>query len=61
MKLIESAIVAMSMYTKIPMPHIEWNKENMRLTLLFFPLAGAACGVGVILWGWITSLISFGG
>ena len=60
MKLIESAIVAMSMYTKIPMPHIEWNKENMRLTLLFFPLAGAACGAGVILWGWITSLISFG-
>lgn len=50
MKCFESLIVALSMYSKIPMPHIEWTKENMRYALCFFPAVGAA--VGAVLWGW---------
>ncbi len=50
MKWMESLIVALSMYSKIPMPHIEWTKENMRCALCFFPVAGAA--VGAVLWLW---------
>lgn len=50
MKWLESLIVALSMYSKIPMPHMEWTKENMRYTLCFFPAAGAA--VGAVLWLW---------
>lgn len=50
MKWMESIVVAFSMYSKIPMPHIEWNKDNMRYTLCFFPLVGAA--VGLLLWLW---------
>ena len=33
MKVLESIVVAFSMYSKIPMPHIEWNKENMKNVL----------------------------
>ena len=59
MKLIENLIVAFSMYSKIPMPHIEWNKENMRYTLCFFPLIG--CVIGLLNWAWfrITLLADF--
>lgn len=50
MKGLESLIVALSMYSKIPMPHIEWTKENMRYALCFFPVAGVA--VGAVTWLW---------
>ena len=57
MKILESIVVAFSMYSKIPMPHIEWTKENMKNTLCFFPLVGAVIGGLVWLWfqvsGWL--------
>ena len=28
MKVLESIVVAFSMYSKIPMPHIEWNNSR---------------------------------
>lgn len=45
-----SLIVAFAMYSKIPMPNIEWSKENMKYPLCFFPLIGAV--IGAILCGW---------
>ena len=41
----ESLFVAFSMYTRIPMPRVDWNKKNMRYALLFFPLVGVVIGV----------------
>ncbi|MCR5763325.1 MAG: adenosylcobinamide-GDP ribazoletransferase [Treponema sp.] len=38
--LLASAIVALSMYSKIPVPHIEWNKKNMTYAICFFPVVG---------------------
>lgn len=43
--MIQSIIVAFSMYSKIPMPRIEWNKKNMRYALCFFPLVGVVIGM----------------
>ena len=60
MKLVENLIVALSMYSKIPMPHIEWTKENMRYTLCFFPVVGVAVGAVVRLWYDISVLLSVG-
>ena len=40
MNLIRSLIMALSMYTKLPMPKVEWKEDNMRYTMCFFPLAG---------------------
>lgn len=45
----EPLIVAFSMYSRIPMPHTEWNKKNMRYSMLFFPLVGVV--VAAILYG----------
>jgi adenosylcobinamide-GDP ribazoletransferase len=50
MRWLESLVVALSMYSKIPMPHISWTKENMRYALCFFPVVGVA--VGAVVWLW---------
>ncbi len=60
MKWLESLIVALAMYSKIPMPHIEWTKENMRYALCFFPLSGAAVGAVVWLWYQASMLLAVG-
>lgn len=46
-----SCIIAVSMYSKIPMPAVEWTKERMRYVMCFFPLVGLA--QGVLLWLWL--------
>lgn len=50
--LIQSMIVAFSMYSKIPMPKIEWNKKNMKYALCFFPFVGILIGLVMysVLW-----------
>lgn len=47
--LASSCAIAFSTYSRIPMPQVEWNEANMRHTLAFFPLVGAA--VGAVFWG----------
>lgn len=37
--------IAFSMYSKIPMPETEWNKNNMKYAMCFFPMVGAAIGL----------------
>lgn len=49
-KFIKNCIVAFSMYSKIPMPKINWNKENMCYAYAFFPLIGVC--IGVLEWIW---------
>lgn len=39
-----SMAIAFAMYSKIPMPKTEWNKENMKYIMCFFPLVGAVVG-----------------
>lgn len=41
-----SCIVAFSMYSKIPMPKVQWTEKNMRYALCFFPWIG--CIIGAI-------------
>ncbi|RJE48565.1 MULTISPECIES: adenosylcobinamide-GDP ribazoletransferase [unclassified Dehalobacter] len=39
--LYESFVAAFSMFSKIPMPQIDWNEKNMRYSFIFFPVVGA--------------------
>ena len=59
--MLESVIVAFSMYSKLPMPRIEWNKKNMRYALAFFPLVGVVIGAAQYLWLWLCRTLEFGG
>lgn len=45
MIIIETIIVAFSMFSAIPMPKIEWNKRNMKYSLCAFWLIGAVIGL----------------
>lgn len=45
-----SCIIAVSMYSKIPMPNVEWTGERMRYVMCFFPLVGLAQGAVLGLW-----------
>ena len=52
MNLIYSCIIAFSMYSRIPMPRVQWKEERMEPVFCFFPLVGAAEGLalGGFLW-----------
>ena len=53
MKLLYSCIIAISMYSRIPMPQIQWTKERMKHALCFFPLVGLIQGLFLALWLWL--------
>ena len=42
MHLMKSCLIAFSMYSRIPMPRTEWQEEDMRYVMCFFPLIGLA-------------------
>lgn len=50
MNVICGMIIAFSMYSRIPMPKIEWTEERMRYMLCFFPFVGIAIGAMMLLW-----------
>lgn len=44
MNILRSFAIAMAMYSKIPMPRVEWNEKNMKYAMCFFPVVGAVTG-----------------
>ncbi|MCB7319826.1 adenosylcobinamide-GDP ribazoletransferase [Lacrimispora sp. 210928-DFI.3.58] len=50
MNVIYSCIIAISMYSKIPMPQVDWTPERMRHIMCFFPIVGLL--EGLCLGGW---------
>lgn len=57
MKLLESLGVALSTYSIIPMPQFEWNQDNMKYAICFFPAVGFFCGGALAVWCWISSVL----
>lgn len=43
--MLQSLIIAFSMYSKIPMPKVEWSEKNRKYCLAFFPFVGAVIGI----------------
>lgn len=37
-------IIAFSMYSRIPMPTVDWDKDSMRYAICFFPFVGLVIG-----------------
>ncbi len=59
-KLLNSCVIAFSMYSKLPMPNVQWEKENMKYVLCFFPWVGAVIGAVFTLWGNLGQLLPIG-
>ena len=50
MSVIKSFFIALSMYSKIPVPHTEWKEEDMRYVFIFFPFVGVVIGALELAW-----------
>ena len=55
-----SFIVAFSMYSKIPMPRADWNKENMKYSMCFFPWVGLVIGALELGWFYLAAWMELG-
>lgn len=51
-------LIACSMYSKIPVPQVEWKPERMKYVFCFFPLIGAVIGGCIILLGWVAERLA---
>lgn len=60
MNALRSIAMAFAMFSRIPMPRVEWKKENMRYMLCALPLVGAAIGAALVLWAWICVRLKIG-
>lgn len=50
MSFLKSTVIAFSMFSRIPMPRVEWDAKNMRLIMAAFPLVGVVIGAVQFLW-----------
>ena len=51
MTILKTIAAAFAMFSRIPMPRIDWQPQTLRLMLGAFPLVGVV--IGFALWGWI--------
>lgn len=60
MTILKSLASAFLMYSRIPMPQVEWKEENRRYALCFFPLIGVVIGGFFLLWNYVSNLLNCG-
>lgn len=58
--MLNSLIIAFSMYSKIPMPQVEWNEKSMRYSMCFFPLVGVVTGLCAVGCRWLLQRAGMG-
>ena len=49
--------MAFALYSRIPMPRLDWESESRKYTLYAFPLVGFAVGICELLWLWIAQVL----
>ncbi len=60
MSLLKSFVIAISMYSKIPLPRFPWEEKEMRHVICFFPVVGVAIGALTCLWFYVAQQFSVG-
>ena len=56
--MLKSLLSAFLMYSRIPVPKVDWKEENRRYSLGFFPLIGFVIGGILVLWRFICNQLS---
>lgn len=57
---LRSTAMAFLMFSVVPMPRVEWKKENMRYMLCCLPLVGVLIAVALGLWMLLCRALGFG-
>lgn len=52
--------MAFVLYSRVPMPHMNWESDSRKLVLYTFPLVGTAVGAAWCLWLWLCALGQMG-
>ena len=60
MKIIRTLCLAFSMYSRIPMPILEYTEDDMRYTFLAFPLIGVIIGAVQYVWYILCNMLGTG-
>ena len=60
MRILKSFIIAVSMYSKIPVPQFAWKEEDMKHIFCFFPWIGAWIGLGIYFWNYVCDVYQVG-
>ena len=57
MKILRTVGMAFALYSRIPVPRLDWESESRKYTLYAFPLVGIAVGVCELLWLWLAQAL----
>ena len=60
MKILRSIAAAFAMYSKFPVPQVEWTADTMAWALCCFPLVGAVIGLVLFAWLWLAAFLDLG-
>ncbi|MFV0497896.1 MAG: adenosylcobinamide-GDP ribazoletransferase [Candidatus Fimivivens sp.] len=50
MTILRSIALAFAMFSRLPVPRVQWSAQNMRYMMAAFPLVGVV--IGSLIWGW---------
>ena len=56
----KSVIIAFAMYSKLPMPRVDWEQKSLSWALCWFPLVGLFIGAALRLWLALARWLGFG-
>ena len=56
----KSVIIAFAMYSKLPMPRVDWEQKSLSWALCWFPLVGLFIGAALWLWLALAHWLGFG-
>ena len=56
---LHSIATAFTMFSRVPMPRVEWKPEHMRYTLASFPVVGVVLGLVLAVWWLICRWLAF--
>ena len=57
MNILRTVGMAFALYSRIPMPRLDWESESRKYTLYAFPLVGIAVGVCELLCLWMSQVL----
>lgn len=58
--MMKSLMIALAMYSKIPVPKVEWTEDGMKYALCFFPAVGVVEGLIFVGVWYLLHLLEFG-
>ena len=60
MRMLKSLALAFSCFSRLPVPKMEWDEDNMRFMLAWFPVVGLVVGLLTGAWWLIAEALGFG-